>query len=190
VGRRARCEVRASLRSRDPSNKTAVTQFLIREAVAGDAARINAIHAAAVRGERGGGHYSDAQVDAWAQPRDPSKLVDRIATRRFLIAQDDAEPVAYGQLDPDAAVVRSIYVRPEYQCRGLGRQLALALVESAREAGLQGLELDASLNSVLFYEALGFRRMGDVEHRFASGVAMPCVRMALDLVDDPGGPDR
>ncbi len=165
-------------------------QFLIRGAVAGDAASIIAIHAAAVCGERGGGRYSDAQVDAWAQPRDPSKLVERIATRRFLIAQDDAEPVAYGQLDLDAAIVRSIYVRPEYQCRGLGRQLALALVESARDAGLHGLELDASLNSVPFYAALGFRSLGDVEHRFASGVSLPCVRMALDLVDDLGEPGR
>jgi putative acetyltransferase len=167
-----------------------VTQFLIRGAVAGDAVSIIAIHAAAVCGERGGGQYSDAQVDAWAEPRDPSKLVERIATRRFLIAQNDAEPVAYGQLDLDAAIVRSIYVRPEYQCRGLGRQLALALVETARDAGLQGLELDASLNSVPFYAALGFRSLGDVEHRFAGGVSMPCVRMALELVDDLGEPGR
>ena len=44
------------------------------------------------------------------------------------------------------------------------------------------LELDASLNSVPFYEVLGFSRLGAVNHLLADGATLPCEHMGRDLV--------
>lgn len=96
---------------------------------------------------------------------------------------DDASDIAAIH---EAGAVRSVYVRPGHWRRGLGRRLAAAMFGAARDAGMPRLELDASLNSVSFYEALGFRRLGDAEHRFARGASLLCVHMVRDAADGPG----
>ena len=163
-------------------------KIVIRTAVPADAASIAAIHEAAVHGERGG-DYDDEQIDAWAHPRTLAELRERIGSRRFFIAESPSEPVAYAQLDIDAAAIRSIYVAPHCRGRGVGRRLAHALFSTARDAGLERLELDSSLNAVPFYEALGCSRLGPVDHRLRDGVALPCVRMARRLAGESGGSD-
>jgi GNAT superfamily N-acetyltransferase len=157
---------------------------VIRVAVPDDAASIAAIHEAAVTGERGRGDYDDGQIDAWAHPWTLAQLRERIGARRFLIAESASKPVAYAQLDVDAAVIRSVYVTPRHRRQGVGRRLAQTLVEVARGAGLERLELASSLNAAPFYERLGFARLENVDHTLRSGVVMPCVRMAKELSDE------
>jgi GNAT superfamily N-acetyltransferase len=94
-----------------------------------------------------------------------------------------SEPVGYAQLDVGAAVVRSVYVVPSHQRRGVGGRLAQAALTAARDAGLARVELDSSLNAVPFYETLGFARLGEVDHGLRDGVVMPCLRMAMRLAD-------
>jgi putative acetyltransferase len=163
-----------------------VEEIAIRTASAADAAGIAMVHEAAVIGECGRGDYDDAQIEAWAHAQTPAELRERIGSRRFLIAESQSEPVGYAQLDVDAAIVRSIYVAPRYRRQGVGRRLGQAVFGAVRDAGLRRLELDSSLNAVPFYEALGFSRLGSVDHRLRSGVLMPCVRMAKQLDDESG----
>ena len=153
----------------------------VRSARPHDASTIAALHEAAVHGERGRGDYDDRQIDAWARSPGPADLADRIRTRHFLLAEAGAAAVGYAQLDVDASTVRSVYVNPSGQRRGTGRRLVHAVLDAARDARLDRLELDASLNAAGFYEKLGFRQTGQVEHRFRSGVTMPCIRMAKEL---------
>ncbi len=157
----------------------------IRVAVPEDAAAIAAIHAAAVNGERGRGDYDDRQIAAWAHPRPLPEIRERIGARRFYVAETAAEPAGYAQLDAGAGVIRSIYVVPGQARRGVGRRLADTMLAAARDAGLAQVELDSSLNAVPFYEALGFTRLGNVEHGLRDGVILPCVRMAKRLADEP-----
>ena len=158
--------------------------IVVRAALPDDAADIAAIHAAAVNGERGRGDYDDRQIAAWAHPRAPAELRERIGARRFYVAEAAAEPVGYAQLDAGAGLVRSIYVVPGHARRGVGRRLADTVLAAARDAGLERVELDSSLNAVPFYEALGFARLGNVEHGLRDGVLLPCVRMTRRL-DEP-----
>ena len=160
----------------------------IRAAGPAAAPAIATIHEAAVRGATVALHYSDAQIDAWAQPRTVSRLREQIDSRRFFIAQADERPIAYAQLDLAAAIIRSIYVLPSFASHGVGRRLADSMFEAVRGQGLRQLELDASLNAVAFYETLGFRRLEEVDHELRSGVALRCVRMVKSLGDDAGRP--
>lgn len=156
-------------------------EIAIRVAGPNDVAGMAAVHETAVGGERGGGTYDDELIDAWAHALTLAELRERLAARRFFIAESPSEPIAYAQLDLDAASLRSLYVSPAYRRQGVGRRLAETAIEATRAAGLRRLELDSSFNAVSFYEALGSRRLGRIEHRLHNGVVMPCVRMAKEL---------
>ena len=160
------------------------TEISIREAGPGDAAAIATIHEAAVRGPTVGACYDHAQIEAWAQPHAAPQLAERIAARRFFIAAAQGQPIAYAQLDLEAATIRSVYVLPAFARQGVGRRLTQTVFWTARAAGLERLQLDSSLNAVAFYESLGFRRLDEVDHELRSGVALRCVRMERSL----GGP--
>jgi putative acetyltransferase len=158
-----------------------VTPIIIREANADDAATIAAIHEAAVLGERGRSPYSVEQLEAWARRSPTARLSSQASRRRFFLVIEAGVPLAYAQLDLERGVLRSLYVRPQQQRRGRGRRLADHLLSEARSAGLARLELDASLNSVAFYETLGFSCLGAASHPLADGAVLPCERMGRDL---------
>jgi putative acetyltransferase len=54
----------------------------------------------------------------------------------------------------------------------------------AKAAGLESLRLSATLNSVAFYEAAGYKQEQKTQYRHPSGLLLDCVRMEKQL---PGG---
>lgn len=164
--------------SRRTPGDVAPAGVTVRLATLDDAATIAGIHEAAVSGERGRSDYSDEQLDAWAYAQTAEGLRERIGLRLFLIAEDSNGPLGYAQLDVAASVLRSVYVVPHGQRRGVGALLGRAALKAARKAGLARLELDSSLNAVPFYKALGFEMLGTVEHCLRDGALMTCVHMA------------
>jgi GNAT superfamily N-acetyltransferase len=159
-----------------------VTFVAIREADAGDSAAIVAVHEAAILAERGRGSYTDEQLEAWARRAPIARLSSQSGGRRFFLLTEAQVALAYAQLDLERGILRSLYVLPQHQRRGLGHRLADALLADAKDAGLSHLELDASLNSVAFYEAIGFSRLGPVDHALANGESLQCEHMGRGLV--------
>jgi hypothetical protein len=61
--------------------------------------------------------------------------------------------------------------------------VAVDTLESiARSSGLAQLTLDASLNSVPFYEHAGYTHARSKDHELDAGVSMPCMAMRKELV--------
>jgi GNAT superfamily N-acetyltransferase len=56
---------------------------------------------------------------------------------------------------PDALRMRRFYVRPAFRRTGIGREIALALLEGALQR-VRVVTLNAAVESVPFWEALGF----------------------------------
>jgi ribosomal protein S18 acetylase RimI-like enzyme len=92
----------------------------------------------------------------------------------LLLARDATDVIAVIGLNidpggrPGVMRVRRFYVLPEYRSQGLGQKMLLEVIELAREAHAQSLELHTdNQNAARFYEPNGFQTLnsGNPTHR-------------------------
>jgi ribosomal protein S18 acetylase RimI-like enzyme len=78
-------------------------------------------------------------------------------------AVDDEEPVAfYTLLEANGiASIENLWVLPEYMGQGIGKQLFLHAVATARARGYKTLQLEADPNALGFYERMGMHQIGE-----------------------------
>lgn len=74
-----------------------------------------------------------------------------------------------------------IGVQPGRVGGGIGTQLLNAIQSEARRLGLSMIALNATLNSVSFYEGHGYSSFGESMNVLPSGIELPCVRMERKL---------
>ncbi|WP_306046072.1 GNAT family N-acetyltransferase [Nioella sp. MMSF_3534] len=83
-------------------------------------------------------------------------------TCTHFLAGDATTPAGCARLLPkgDVAKVQRVAVMPSYRGSGLGRQIMLAILDHARDAGFTQVILDSQTHAVPFYERLGFTAHG------------------------------
>ena len=81
----------------------------------------------------------------------------------ILLAEVDGEPVGVVAVQPlddeGACEMKRLYVMPDYRTRGLGRELAMTIVEEARKLGYNVMRLDTVTTMTTarrLYRSLGF----------------------------------
>ncbi|UFJ41704.1 GNAT family N-acetyltransferase [Brevibacillus humidisoli] len=87
------------------------------------------------------------------------------ASAIHFVAYRDDKPVGASRLrfyDPQTGKVERVAVMESERGTGLGRELMLAMEQTAREEGLTQLKLNAQCHAQRFYEKLGYQPVGDV----------------------------
>lgn len=122
-------------------------------------------------------HYPPDLIGQWASAPMPLSLQTRIEDEKFIVALSDSRIVGFAGLKRVDRKVDAVFVVPDFSGRGVGTRLLARVEEQAGELGIAVLGLDASLNAVAFYEAAGYRRVGDGRHATSGGLVIACVRM-------------
>lgn len=103
--------------------------------------------------------------------------------RLLLALGDDGEAAGCAGLrrwESKTAEMKRMYVRPAYRSRGIGKNLALAIIREAASMGYERIVLDTAptmTEAIRLYEALGFRRTEPYRHYPIGDV----IFMELDL---------
>lgn len=115
----------------------------------------------------------------------PAK-VERLARERAYLVAEEKNGKIVGTAALDGSRLRTFFVHPDRQRKGVGRALLGELERHASAAGLNRLEVESSVTGVPFYEALGYRRTG----RVIDGTGGREIQLTKSLAPDIGGEGR
>jgi GNAT superfamily N-acetyltransferase len=114
----------------------------------------------------------------------PSKL----STWQVWVAEADGQVAGMIALSlAEGAEVEDFFVEPQFQGRGVGGALMAKLLDAARAAGAEVLEVDADPNAEAIYAKLGFETFGRSPSGSIPGRWLPRMRLLLSPEAQPEG---
>lgn len=134
---------------------------LIRIATSEDAIAISRVVCGALRGTNAK-DYTPTVIDLVEQSFSPEAILHFLTQRQVYVATIGHQVVATASLDQD--VVRSVFVDPSHQGKGIGRQLMTKIQSVAVGVGIKLLRVPSSITAEGFYTSLGFKKVRDEFH--------------------------
>lgn len=133
----------------------------IRPALSDDAADISAVILRALR-ETNAKDYTGEIIARVEQSFSPDAVRALIAKRTVVVAIIGNRLVGTASLD--GSVVRTVFVAPDVQARGIGKLLMAEVEHIARARNIAALTVPSSVTAEAFYARLGFKAVRDSYH--------------------------
>lgn len=105
----------------------------------------------------------DKGVAAYLDKREPASYAKEMETECFFVVEDGEQIVGYGALHVPKTEITAVFVDPGHQRRGVGRIILSELEKTARERGLERVQLQAAGTAIVFYLATGYQSDPPVE---------------------------
>ncbi|MHC4045150.1 GNAT family N-acetyltransferase [Bradyrhizobium sp. 23AC] len=106
--------------------------------------------------------YTDEIIERVGRSFSPEAVRQLIGKRTVFAAGIGSRIVGTASLD--GSVVRTVFVAPDVQGRGIGRRLMAEVERAARERNIPALTVPSSVTAEVFYARLGFRAVRDSFH--------------------------
>jgi len=135
--------------------------YLIRIASSEDATAISRVIIGALR-ETNAQDYTPAIIEQVEQSFSTEAILCLLTQRQVYVAIIDDHVVATASLDRD--IVRSVFVDPDCQGKGIGKQLMAKIQAIAISGGVKLLRVPSSITAEGFYASLGFKKVRDEFH--------------------------
>lgn len=136
-------------------------QCQIRKAMPSDASVISQLVIEALRHSNARDYSADI-IERVERSFSPSAILGLLTQRRVYVATIDQQVVATASLDQHT--VRSVFVRPRHQGKGVGRSLMQAVEAAASVGGVARLRVPSSITAEGFYASLGYISIRDEFH--------------------------
>lgn len=133
----------------------------VREATDDDALAVSGVILKALR-QINAKDYSPEIIERVEASFSPSAVLNLLKQRKVFVALHDQQIVGTASLDGNA--VRTMFVAPDVQRRGIGRRLMEAVEAAARISRVKVLVVPSSVTAEQFYARLGFQTVRDSFH--------------------------
>jgi len=153
---------------------------MIRRATPDDASALVSLHRESIM-ELCAAAYSEEELVAWTTGVDSTIYEAPMEAGNVVVAVENETIAALGVFDPSESLINALYVAPDAVRRGIGRGLMTAIEARLVGAGVDEARLNATLNAVPFYAALGYSALGLTTNRLPSGVELSCMAMTKRL---------
>jgi N-acetylglutamate synthase-like GNAT family acetyltransferase len=138
--------------------KETALEYQIRPARPADAPAISRVIISALR-ETNAKDYSEAVIARVEQSFSPAAVLDLLERRLVFVAAKGDYIIGTASLD--GRVVRTVFIQPQCQSRGIGRALMAQVERVAIEKGVTVLAVPSSVTAEPFYAKLGFNAVRD-----------------------------
>jgi predicted N-acetyltransferase YhbS len=137
------------------------SELLIRPSVPSDAVAISHVIVRALQ-ETNAKDYSPEIIASVVANFSPERISRLLAERVVLVAISGIEILGTASLQ--GPTIRTVFVRPDAQGRGIGAALMKEIEQVARQHGLTRLTVPSSVTAEPFYQKLGFDPVRDEYH--------------------------
>ena len=130
--------------------------------------------------------YPRAILEAWAPTIDSASVAKEAealndSDRVTLVAESEGKMVGLCTIGISEGLLKQCYVLPEYNGKGIARELVNRIESIAQEKGLSSLRLSSSLIALDFYKKQGYRELNSYDYDLGNGLQMQCVMMEKEL---------
>jgi N-acetylglutamate synthase-like GNAT family acetyltransferase len=105
-------------------------------------------------------YYSPEIIRAWQEYNSLPNLEKEFRQAEFIVCEEAGLIVGVGALKENH--IEKVYVLPSFQGKGIGKSLLMTLEQNARAKGLAEWDLNATINSSVFYKKLGYKEQDPV----------------------------
>jgi GNAT superfamily N-acetyltransferase len=136
----------------------------LRAAREGDAEAVSEVIISALR-ETNAKDYPPEVIARVERNFSPAAVLELMGRRKVFVAvageRQEHKARIVGTASLEGGAVRTMFVAPDMQRRGVGRRLMAEVERAAREAGLMTLVVPSSVTAEPFYAGLGFKAVRD-----------------------------
>lgn len=105
--------------------------------------------------------YSSEHIEKDVESSQPKDIIKKSKWTHFYVAEKDAQIIGCGAIGPfygkeDEGSLYTIFVLPEYQGHGIGKELIKVLEQDEFFLRAKRIEVPASITAAPFYEKMGY----------------------------------